>query len=126
MELLNLSTEVPEGTRETTISDSHEEYPRGDPLSLASLLDTPAKRWIVRFFQQNRYTMDTADGLAIWTGLSREKAAGAAEALVNAHLLDRIGEGDAAVYLPSGGLLQGILTSVDMDEIQPPLDVYPQ
>ncbi|MBI3922224.1 MAG: hypothetical protein HY318_12455 [Armatimonadetes bacterium] len=75
------------------------EAPAGNLLTLEDILDSPAKKGILRFFQQNRHTMDTADGLALWIGFPPEVTVVAAEALVEAHLLERIGEGKDAIYV---------------------------
>lgn len=70
---------------------------------LEKLLDSPAKRGLLRYFCQNRYAMDTVEGLSLWTGFPQDNLTHAADALVEAGLLERIGEGKDAVYVFNGG-----------------------
>lgn len=64
---------------------------------LHEVLNTPLKQELLSFLATNQ-AMDTAQGLSVWLGRPREEIQAAAEALVQAGLLSRQGEGDDAIY----------------------------
>ena len=53
---------------------------------------------LAKFFLDNRFTMDTAEGLSQWIGCSSQEAAAAAEALVENGILVKRGEYQLTVY----------------------------
>lgn len=64
---------------------------------LREVLDTPLKQELLSFLATNQ-AMDTAQGLSVWLGRPEEEIQAAAEALVQAGLLSRQGEGKDAIY----------------------------
>ncbi|GBC97586.1 Sensor histidine kinase ResE [bacterium HR17] len=64
---------------------------------LQEVLNTPTKQELLVFFATNQ-AMDTVKGLAVWLGRPEAELWQAAEALVQAGLLHRSGEGRDAVY----------------------------
>ena len=61
-------------------------------------LGAAVKRRLATFFRDNRFTMDTAQGLSQWIGCSAEEISVAADALVDDGILTRRGEQQFAVY----------------------------
>jgi len=68
------------------------------------IFGSPAGKRILRFFHENRCTMDTIQSHAVWTGCAPKKVASAADDLVRLELLERVGEGEDAVYLLAGSM----------------------
>lgn len=64
---------------------------------LREVLDTPLKQELLAFLASNQ-AMDTAQGLAVWLGRPKEELQAAADALVEAGLLQRQGRGENAIY----------------------------
>ncbi|MCS7187254.1 MAG: ATP-binding protein [Armatimonadota bacterium] len=64
---------------------------------LREVLNTPLKQELLAFLASNQ-AMDTAQGLSIWLGRTKEEIQKAAEELVEAGLLNRQGEGEDAIY----------------------------
>lgn len=50
------------------------------------------------FFQENPYTFETAEGLALRLGRKREHIEPILQHLVSLSILEKIGEGDRAIY----------------------------
>jgi hypothetical protein len=65
---------------------------------LGSVLDSPAKIKLLTFFYHNQHAMDDAHGLSIWVGLDSEGVSLAAEELVQAHVLNKFGDGSHAIF----------------------------
>lgn len=55
--------------------------------TLPSTADSGLVSRLARFFLNNRFTMDTAEGLSQWIGCTRQEAAAAAETLAAGGLL---------------------------------------
>lgn len=64
---------------------------------LRDVLDTPLKQELLAFLATNQ-AMDTAQGLSVWLGRPKEEIQAAADALAQAGLLARHGEGENAIY----------------------------
>lgn len=64
---------------------------------LRDVLDTPLKQELLAFLATNQ-AMDTAQGLSVWLGRPKEEVKAAADALAQAGLLARHGEGENAIY----------------------------
>jgi len=56
------------------------------------------KRRLAAFFRDNRFTMDTAEGLSQWLGCTADEVSSAAEALVDDGILVRRGAHQFAIY----------------------------
>lgn len=73
----------------TALSDVH--------LFVRRIANTPLKKELIWLLHENRI-MDTCHGLANWMNRRESDVRAAAEELVNAGLLQRIGEGEDAIY----------------------------
>jgi len=83
--------------------DSHATVMNSEPVEAADGADLMLKLKLVTFFYNNRFTMDTAHGLSLWTGTPPADTARAAEALVSEGILVKRGPEDAAVYALARG-----------------------
>lgn len=64
---------------------------------LREVLNTPLKQELLAFLATNQ-AVDTAQGLSVWLGRPKEEVQSAAEALFQAGLLKREGDGENAIY----------------------------
>jgi len=97
---------VEDGSASNPVNDVQQQWPPGEKSpelsGLAEVLKNPAATKVLRFFHENEFTMDTVQGLALWTGCAPHHVANVVEALVRLKILERVGEGEDAVYLLFG------------------------
>lgn len=58
----------------------------------------PLRTECLLFFERNMYAMETLAGLSVRLGRNAEDLAPAVRSLVEMSILERVGEGDSAIY----------------------------
>ncbi|MEW6096453.1 MAG: hypothetical protein AB1567_08015 [bacterium] len=65
---------------------------------LEKVTKSPIRRDLLNFFYENQFAMDTARNLSRWINKDLEEVKEELEGLVKLRVLEKIGEGNSAIY----------------------------